>query len=57
MDFTVCWYDRKKYAEVVLIDDDDIRIESGLLDERERREFANHLREIADELSPISEEP
>lgn len=56
MKLSVRWnlWDRN-YAEVTF-HDGGTTIESGLLDENELAELASHLREIADELSPISEE-
>ena len=53
MKLTVHWYE--KYADVVF-EDDSKTIELSCLNQAERSDLAEHLREIADELSPTTQE-
>ena len=59
MKLTVRWYGNRwygKYADVVFRDDSET-IELSCLDQAERSDLAQHLREIADELNPTTETP
>ena len=59
MNITVRWVHRlstnKPYADVA-VQTDSTRTELGLLDAKERQVLAEHLRKVADELSPEEEE-
>jgi hypothetical protein len=53
MKLTLHWYgNNNKYADVVCRNGS-ATIEELMLDEDEREILANHLREVADDLSPI----
>ena len=54
MKLTIHWYGNHKYADVVC-QDGGATIEASMLNEVERESLANHLREVADDLSPIKE--
>ena len=55
MKLSVDWFRCGKYATVTF-SDDRITIESSLLNVTERANLANHLREVADTLSPSAAE-
>jgi hypothetical protein len=59
MKLTIDWYGNYKYADYayanVVFQDGGATIEASMLNKAERESLANHLREVADELSPTSE--
>lgn len=54
MKLTVHWYGNRRCADVVF-QDGGATIEAAMLNEAERESLANHLREVADDLSPTNE--
>jgi len=55
MKLSIHWLGR--YNATVTFSNDRVTVESNVLNPSERADLANHLREVADDLSPISEEP
>jgi len=55
MKLSINWL--RSYYATVTFSNDHVTVESSVLNPSERADLANHLREVADDLSPISEEP
>jgi hypothetical protein len=56
MKLSTHWYGvANRYVDVTF-KDSGATIEVSMLNQAERKELADHLREISDELSPVSEE-
>jgi len=54
MKLSIDWRGNYKYADVT-VRDGGATIEVSMLNEIERKDLADHLRNVADELSPTSE--
>jgi hypothetical protein len=55
MKLSIHWLGRDNAT--VTFSNDHVTVESSVLNPSERADLANHLREVADDLSPSSEEP
>ena len=56
MKLTIHWYESKDRYSGVICRLDSATLKDLMLDEAERERLANHLREVADDLSPMPTE-